>query len=220
MSSTIGIIPTKNTEVTFGEIINLSEKYINSSLNIIQLKEKIKLQIHILNYDEAENKESYHEVDLTDMFKWKKNQLLIFSIKGVSGVIKTDYDVIFDPETSPDNPWWKLNTYKNETKTILNLEDKLEKAKKTNKSWFLHRSDEKDKVINICGAIISASIAELTSALISSTDQTWGFGQYFVEKEEFLNFYLHPEKNISAPLKPEKIINNSSFWHKLKKLWS
>lgn len=60
MNSTIGIIPTKNTEVTFGEIINLSEKYINSSLNIIQLREKIKLQIHILNYDEVENKESYH----------------------------------------------------------------------------------------------------------------------------------------------------------------
>lgn len=220
MSSTIGIIPTKNTKVTFGEIINLSEKYINSSLNSIQLKEKIKLQIHILNYDKVENKESYHEVDLTDIFEWKKNQLLIFSIEGISGVIKTDYDVIFDPETSPDDPWWKLNTYKNETKTILNLEDKLEKAKKTNKSWFLHRSDEKDKVINICGAIISASIAELTSALISSTDQTWGFGQYFVEKEEFLNFYLRPEKNITAPLKPEKVINNSNFWHKLKKLWS
>ncbi|WP_417786469.1 hypothetical protein [Tenacibaculum sp.] len=220
MSSTIKIIPTENTEVTFGEIINLSEKYINSSLNIIQLKEKIKLQIHILNYDEVENKESYREVDLTDIFEWKKNQLLIFSIKGVSGVIKTDYDVIFDPETSPDNPWWKLNTYKNETKTILNLEDKLEKAKRTNKSWFLHRSDEKDKVINICGAIISASIAELTSALISSTDQTWGFGQYFVEKEEFLNFYLHPERNITAPLKSKKVINNPSFWHKLKKLWS
>ncbi|MDE1206586.1 hypothetical protein [Tenacibaculum larymnensis] len=220
MSSTIGIIPTKNTEVTFGEIITLSEKYINSSLNTIQLKEKIKLQIHILNYDKVENKESYHEVDLTDIFEWKKNQLLIFSIKGVSGVIKTDYDVIFDPETSPNDPWWKLNTYKNETKTILNLEDKFEKAKKTNKSWFLHRSDEKDKVINICGAIISASIAELTSALISSTDQTWEFGQYFVEKEEFLNFYLHPEKNITSPLKPEKVINNSSFWDKLKKLWS
>jgi len=220
MSSTIGIIPTENTKITFGEIINLSEKHINSSLNIIQLKEKIKLQVNILNYDKVENKESYLEVNLRDIFEWKKNQLLIFSIKGISGVIKTDYDVIFDPETTPDDPWWKLNTYKDETMTIPSLEDKFEKAKKINKSWFLHRSEEKDKVINFCCAIISAAIAELTSGLISSSDQTWGFGQYFVENEEFMKFYLQPEKNLTNSLKAKKVVTNSGLWYKLKKLFN
>lgn len=220
MSSTIGIVPTENTKVTFGEIIDLSEKYINSSLDIIKLKEKIKLQVTIFNYDEAENKESYLKIDLTGVFEWKKNQLIVFSIKGIPGAIRTDYDVIFDPETEPDDPWWKLNTYKDETKTIPNLEDKFEKAKKINKSWFLHRSDEKDKIINICGAIISGSIAELTSGIISSTDQIWGFGQYFVEKDEFLKFYLQPEKDIVPDLKSKKVITNTGFWDKLKKLFN
>ena len=219
MSSTIGIIPTENKKITFGEIINLSEKHINSSLNIVGQKEIIKLQITILNYDEAKNKESYLEVNLKDIFEWKKNQFPIFSIKGISGVIKTDYDIIFDSETI-DDPWWKLNTCKDGTKTIHNLEDKLEKAKKTNKSWFLHRSDEKDKVINVCCAIISASIAELTSGLISSSDQTWGFGQYFIEKEEFLRFYLQPEKNITHSLKSKKVAIKSNFWYKLKKIFN
>ncbi|QXP58992.1 hypothetical protein [Olleya sp. HaHaR_3_96] len=199
MSSTITIIPTKNTKVTFREIINLSEKHINSALNIIKLKEKIKLQVTILNYDEAKNKDTYREVDLTDIFEWKKNQLVIFSIKGISGVIKTDYDLIYDPEMEPGNPWWKLNTYKDKTKTIPNLDDKFEKAKKINKSWFLHRSEEKDKVINLTCAVIGASNAELTSGLISSTDQIWGYGQYFVKNEEFLKFYLQPAKILSAP---------------------
>ena len=219
MSSTITIIPTENTKVTFGEIINLSEKHINSSLEIIQVKEKIKLQVNILNYDEVENKESYHKVDLTDIFEWKNNQLVVFSIKGISGVIKTDYDLIFDPETEPDNPWWKLNVYKDKTKTISNLEDKFEKARKINKSWFLHRSDEKNKTINISCAIISASIAELTSGLISSSDQIWGYGQYFVENEAFLKFYLQSEKQ-SVPLKSKKTTNSTGFWHKLKELFN
>lgn len=220
MSSTISIIPTENTQITFEEIINLSEKYINSSLDIIKLKEKIKLKVKILNYNEAENIESYLEVDLTDIFEWKKNQLLIFSANGISGVIQTDYGSILDPN-DPD-PWWKLNTYKDKTKTISNLEDKFEKAKNTNKSWFLHRSDKKDRVINITCAIISASIAELTSGLISSTDHIWGYGQYFVEKDEFLNFYLEqPDENLKEnPLKSKKATINTGFWYKLKKLFN
>ena len=229
MSSTISIIPTEDIKITFGEIINLSEKHINSSLNIIKLKEKIKLQVKILNYDESENKESYLEVNLTETFEWKKNQLLIFSAKGIPGVIQTDYDLIFD-SIEPNDPWWKLYTYKNNTKTIPNLEEKFEKAKNINKSWFLHRSDEKNKVINISCAIISASIAELTSGLISSTDQVWGFGQYFVEKDEFLQFYLQPEEKIKEanlksreninlePLKLERKAKNIGFWNKLKNL--
>jgi hypothetical protein len=206
-------IPTEDIKITFGEIINLSEKYLNSSLNIIGLEEGIKLQVHILEYNEAENKEYDLEVDLETTFEWEKNQLLVFSAKGISGVITTEYDLIFDPETDQEDPWWKLNTYR--AKTIHNLNDKFEK---TNKSWFLHRSDEKHKIINISCAIISVALAELTSGLISSTDQTWGYGQYFVEKDTFLKFHLEPNENPKEnSMESKSPTVKTGFWHKLKK---
>lgn len=221
MNSTITVIPTENTEITFGEIIKLSEKYINSSLDIIKLQEKVKIQASIFDYNGAENKESYLEVNLGDIFKWKKNQLIIFSSKEISGTIKTDHNVIFDPETDPQDPWWPLNGKKDNTKTINNLETKFEKAKKINKSWFLHNSDKKDETTNIICAIISASIAELTSGLISSSDQTWGFGQYFIEKDEFLKFYLQPTNESIKEnfLNSKENIIDTGFWYKLKKIF-
>ncbi len=222
MSSTITVIPTKNTNVTFGDIVNLSEKYINSSLDSIGLKEKVKLQVRILDYNEIANEETYLKVDVSEVFEWEKNQLLIFSIEGVSGEIKTDMDVIFDSETDPADPWWKLTTYKEATKTVASIEEKFAKAKKVNKSWFLHRSDHNDTEINNCCAVISAAIAELTAGLISSTDKSWGYGQYFVEKEEFLKFYLQPkvaQESTFVISKKEKNHTTTGFWNKLKRLF-
>ena len=232
MSTTIDIMPVKTTEITFGEVISLSEKHINSFLNTVGIEKEIELLVNI-----HDNNEKYKfDIELTDRFEWKKNEYAWFSIKGIAGGTDAYCELLADPEIDPDDPWWKLADLKENNKRIDNIESKLEKAKKLNRMWYFRRSAGQPGIINISYGIIGASVAELTSGILSSTDGAWDYREFPAESDEFLNFYFRPEKAISDDnaewakrcidgieeelLRPTMAISNTGFWHKVKSLFN
>ena len=245
MSTTIDILPVETTEITFGQVISLSEKNINLFLKSIGIEKEIELQVNI-----HDNNEKYKfDIELSDKFQWKDNEYAWFTLKGIAGGTDAYCELLANPEIDPDNPWWKLADLKENNKTINDIDIKLEKSKKLNRMWYFRRSVGQPGIINISYGIISASVAELTSGILSSTDGAWDYGQFPTESNEFLKFYFRPEKAISNDnavwakrcidgieeelLRPTKMYKNNGvntaetkdsnikkLWSKLKDLWS
>jgi hypothetical protein len=244
MSTTINILPVETTEITFGQVIGLSEKHINAFLKSNGIKKEIELQVNI-----HDNNEKYKfDIELSDRFEWKTNEYAWFTIKGVAGGTDAYCELLSDPVINPNDPWWKLTDLKEDNTTINDIDIKLEKSKKLNRMWYFRRSAGQPGIINIGYGIISASVAELTSGILSSTDGAWDYRQFPVESNKFLEFYFRPEKAISDDkaewakccidgleeelLRPTRYKNNgenptetidnnkNNLWSKLKKIWS
>ena len=47
MSTTIYILPVETIEITFGQVISLSEKHINSFLKSVGIKKEIELNVNV-----------------------------------------------------------------------------------------------------------------------------------------------------------------------------
>ncbi|MCB0514471.1 MAG: hypothetical protein R2798_00235 [Chitinophagales bacterium] len=190
MSTTIDIMPVKTTEITFGQVIHLSEKHINSFLKSVGIEQNIQLTVNI-----HDNNEKYKfDIKLSDKFEWKDNEYAWFTIKGIAGGTDAHCKKIYDPQIDPKNPWWQLDELIENNKEIRNIEDKLEKVKKLDRMWYFRRSAGQPGIINISYGLISASVAELTSGLLSSTDGAWNYEEFPVESDDFLSFYFKPEK--------------------------
>ena len=244
MSTTIDIMPVETTEITFGQVISLSEKHINSFLKSVGIEQKIELAVNI-----HDNNEKYKfDIELSDKFEWKDNEYAWFTIKGIAGGTDAYCEKIYDPQIDPENPWWQLDEFRENNKKIKNIVEKLEKAKKLDRMWYFRRSAGQPGIINISYGLISASVAELTSGFLSSTDGAWNFDQFPTESDDFLSFYFRPKKAKSKDdaewakrcidgieeelLRPttyknnggniaiSKDSNNNKLWSKLKKLWS
>lgn len=244
MSTTIDILPVETTEITFGQVISLSEKHINSFLKSVGIEKEIELNVNI-----HDNNDKYKfDIELSDKFQWKENEYAWFTIKGIAGGTDAYCESLADPQIDPDDPWWKLSDLKENNKTIDNIDLKLEKSKKLNRMWYFRRSAGQPGIINIGYGIISASVAELTSGILSSTDGAWDYRQFPTESKEFLEFYFRPDKAINDDnaewakrciggieeelLRPTKYknnggesantkdSNNNKLWSKLKSLWS
>jgi len=192
MISTLRVIPIETDEITFEDVIKQSEEYINASLDVIGLKREIKLQVHIVDYEETLEKDCNIKVDLSTQFKWKEEQTVIFSIEDIPGEITANCHSIYD-QTDPKDPWWQLYANIDNTEHVfINLEEKLEKAKSFNRVWNIHRRD-KNKIMDNISPFIAISIAELTSGLIEDTLQEWVF-KGFLDKDILLKHYTEPKK--------------------------
>ncbi len=193
MSTTIEIISVETNEITFREVIDLSEKYIESFLKSIGVKKKINLEVNIHDI----NEKYIVNVNLSDKFEWKKNEYAWFTIKGIDGGTAAYCELVSDMKMNPKNPWWRLDYLKEENKIINNIDIKIEKIKKLNTMWYFRRSAGQSAIINISYGTISASIAELTSGILFSDDGAWDYECFPTESNQFLEFYFRPEKAIS-----------------------
>lgn len=189
MSTTIDILPVESTEITFGQVISLSQKHIHSFLKSAGIEKEIELNVTIRDKDEKYT----FDIELSDTFQWKENEYAWFTIKGIAGGTDAYCESVVDPDDS-DDPWWKLTDFLEGHKTIGNIDLKLEKSKKLDRMWSFRRSAGQPGIINIGYGIISASIAELTSGILSSTDGAWDYRQFPAESKEFLEFYFRPDK--------------------------
>lgn len=192
MSTTIDILPVETTEITFGQVISQSERHINSFLKSVGIKKEIELNVNI--YDN--NGKYTIDIELSDKFQWKENEYAWFTIKGIEGGTDAYCRLLTAPQIYPNNPWYKLSDFKENNKTIDNIDLKLEKSKKLNRMWYFRRSIGQSGIINLGYGIISASVAELTSGILSSTDGAWDYQQFPTESKEFLDFYFRPDKAI------------------------
>lgn len=193
MSTTIQIIPTKTTDITFGQVIETSERHINDFLASVGIEQTIQLKINL-----HENSEKYvREIQLTDKFEWEEHEYIWFTIHGIVGGTDAYCSQIAD-NTDPDNPWWFFEDLELNNKSVEDLEEKLEKAKTFNRTWSFRRSAGQPGIIALSYGLISASVAELTEGLLWSDDGAWEFERFPAESEDFLYWYFNPDKTINA----------------------
>jgi hypothetical protein len=193
MSTSIDIIPVETTEITFGQVVEISERNINDFLNSIGLTHRVKLKINI-----HDNHEKYvNNIQLSDKFEWKDNEYAWFAIEGIAGGTDAYCQKISGSDIEPENPWWRLELMELNNRTIDNIKEKLEKSKLLDKCWSFRRSAGQSAMIALSYGLISASVAELTKGILISEDGAWDYQRFPAESIDFLNWYFRPDQALN-----------------------
>ncbi|PIB34584.1 hypothetical protein BFP72_03745 [Reichenbachiella sp. 5M10] len=196
MSTTFEIIPVEKKNITFRQVIDLSEQRINSFFDSLKIKSNIKLEINLHEISERYVK----EVDLDSEFFWTDNEYVWFTINGIPGGTDAYCERIKD-DFDESNPWGIFEEMILNNKTIKDFELKIDKSKKLNIYWRLRRSAGQRASINVAYGIISASIAELTGGFIWTEDGAWNFSKFPAEPHEFYKWYFKPDSEDDGDLK-------------------
>ena len=180
------------TDITFGQVIETSERNINDFLNSIGLTQRIKLKVNI-----HDNNEKYvNDIRLSDKFEWNDNEYAWFAIDLIAGGTDGYCDKIKDNDIDPENPWWRLEDMELNNKTVDNIKEKLEKSKSLDRLWSFRRSAGQPGIIALSYGLISASVAELTNGILWSDDGAWDYQRFPAHSKEFLEWYFRPDKAI------------------------
>lgn len=197
MSTTFEVIPVDTDSITFRQVLELSERRINSFLKEINSDFEIQLKANL----HVKGEVCTTEITLDSRFEWKENEYVWFNIIGVAGGTDAYCEEIKDPVIASQNPWWRFDEMISNNKTISDLELKIEKAKSLNRFWWFRRSAGQPGIVNIAYGLISASLAELTNGFIWTDDGAWNFEKFPAEPNEFYKWYFKPELEDHRELK-------------------
>ncbi len=194
MSTTLNIIPTTPPDLTFGQVLSLSEAYIHAFLRSINLPNTIQLQVNIHG-----NREEYLKaIQAHDRFEWAENEYAWFSIQGIPGGTDAYCTQLSAPEIDPENPWWRLEDLEERNTCIENLQQKLEQSKSIDRCWYLRRSAGQPGIIALTYGCISAAVATLTNGIIWSDDGAWDYARFPADGKHFLEWYFKPDQALHA----------------------
>ena len=192
MSTLIDVIPVETLSISFGQVLELSEKHIHAYLKSFSIDRQVKLKINI-----HDKKEAYvREVKATDLFDWTEDEYAWISIEGIPGGTDVYWHRIEDDWIDPDNPWWMLDDFRKNNTSIVQFDDKLKKAQQLNRYCAFRRSAGQRGIVNISYGLIAAAVAELSAGFLYSGDGAWDYEIFPTESEALLNVYFRPEKAI------------------------
>ena len=190
MSTTFKTFPTKTVDITFGQVIKISEQHLNNFLNGIGLTKTIKLMVNIHDNDGKYVK----DIQSSDKFEWKSDEYAWFTIEGTSGGTDAYCQQVNGSDIDPEHPWWKLELLKENNIKIQNIEEKFERSKLLNRYWWFRRSAGQPGIIALTYGLISASVAELSDGILWSDDGGWDIQQFPANSEDFFSWYFRPDK--------------------------
>jgi hypothetical protein len=200
MSTTFETFPTKTIDITFGQVINTSERHLNNFLVGIGVSNTIKLKVNIHDNDEK----YVNNVNFDDKFEWSNNEYAWFAIEGRPGGTDAYCDQIHGSNIDAEHPWWKLELLEENNKTIQNIKEKLDKSKFLNRYWRFRRSAGQSGIIVLTYGLISASVAELSDGILWSDDGGCDVQRFPASSEEFIDWYFRPDKATT--------INDAELW--------
>ena len=190
MSTTFKVFPTTTIDISFGQVINTSERHINHFLKRIGLSKTIKLKVNIHDNDETYIK----NIQLDSKFDWENNEYAWFSIEGTVGGTDAYCEEINGSDIDPEHPWWKLEILEENNNSIQNFREKLGKAKLLNRYWQFRRSAGQPGIIALSYGYICASIAELSDGILWTDDGAWDIKRFPAVSSEFFDWYFQPDK--------------------------
>jgi len=219
MSTTIDIFPVATLDITFGQVLELSQKNVNAFLKSIGINKKVVLEVNLYgNYGKK------IDFQMTDKFAWKdeydedeeKKEYVMFSIKGIVAVAETYLETIYQDGCM--DPWWQLEEIIKTDKNIKELDVKVDKIKKLNKKWYVRCQWSNPTIMYISCGLISAAIAELTSGILYSYDGAWEIDAFPADSKEFLDFYYRKEKAKSSEYYERALHSYDTLIEELKEL--
>ena len=200
MSTTIDIFPVETLDISFGQVLELSQKNLNAFLKSIDINKEVVLEVNLYR-----NHGEKIDFQMTDKFEWKddntyedeeSNEYVLFTIKGIVAVAEAYMETIY--QNGCMDPWWQLEDIIKSKNKIANLTSKVEKIKQLNKKWHLRCQWSNPTIMYVSCGLISAAIAELTSGILYSYDGAWEINAFPAESKAFLDFYYQKEKAKSS----------------------
>ena len=186
MATTFDVIPSTNTDVTFGEVLELAQANINRSLAKLSTPQSIDLRAEIITGE--------HRIDAnpTAPFAWPHNKTYAwFSINGIAGGTDAYCDTISSSYGVKGRQWWFLDELREAPAFQAQHEAILSKAIALDRKWSFRRSMGQPPIINLSYGIIAGALAELTCGLVFSGDGAWDYQRLPISGTEFLAKYLN-----------------------------
>lgn len=183
MSTTIDVIPVATLDITFGEVLVKATQRIQDRLATLGIHEPIRLHVNIHKNDES----VVREVASGDQFLWSDDEYAWFSVNGKAGGTDAYMESLERGDIEADEPWWYLKYIIENNRSVPDLEQKFERAKRINKRMYFRRSAGQSGLIALCYGLIAGSVAELTDGILWSDDGAWSMKNYPAEYKSFLN---------------------------------
>lgn len=194
MSTTFNIIPTSTSNITFGQVLESSERHIQAFLQSVGIEASVQLRVYL-----HENREKYvRDIPLSSKFEWGAHEYVWFSIHGIAGGSDAYCGTLKDDIIDAEDPWWRLEELVLNNTGIKNIQEKLEQTKPFNRLWSFRRSAGQPGIMALSYGLIAASVAELTQGIIWSDDSAWDHERFPAESKDFLEWYFRPEQALSA----------------------
>jgi hypothetical protein len=194
MATTFDVIPSLNTEVTFGDVLELAQGNINRFLAKLSTPQSIKLRAEIITGE--------HRVDAnpTATFEWPQDKTYAwFSIEGIAGGTDAYCDTISSSYGVKGRQWWFLDELREAPGFQAQHETILSKAKALDRMWSFRRSMGQPPIINLSYGFIAGALAELTGGLVFSGDGAWDYQRLPISGPQFLAEYF----SSGSSIKPE-----------------
>lgn len=180
MSTTFEVYAKDSRIPSFTEVFDLSMKNINRFLSLHDIAVNISIECELRSQSDADTL----QIDKHSPFSWSDDYYLWITVKDVSGGIDVYMD---DVEES----------YIEELYEKADTAEKLQCIKesvKQNYTWRFRRSSGQPAIINIAYGFIAGSLAKLTDGIVYSGDCAWSPSMLPAKGENFLMFYMEPEK--------------------------
>lgn len=188
MSNNIEIFPVETVDITFGQVLELSQKNIDAFLKAKGINKKVELEVNLYRDNGVKL-----PLNLSDKFEWKEEEdYVIFSIKDVNAVAETYIETISEIDYT-GNYWWKLEDIEKSDK-FNDLDYKIQKIKQLNRMWYIRCHWANPIIMYVSYGLICAAIAELTSGFLHTYDDVWEDDSFPTESKEFLERYYREEK--------------------------
>ena len=179
-STNFDIIPIETDQISFQDVLQLSEKHINTFLNRMGILSTIQLRINA--YED--------KIDLDSTFAWLGTTKDIwFELDGIEGEISVDCYPIHQHSTNS----WRLDAYlqkEKQNKTIPDFDKKIEQSKQLSHFWSLSCDSQELGIIHLSYGLLAASIAELTGGFIDTSNGAWLYDEFPAEAPAFLKSYF------------------------------
>lgn len=117
-----------------------------------------------------------------------------FSINGMPGGTDASMGSLERGDIEPDEPWWYVKYIVENNRTVSDLEQKFERAKRINRCICFRRSAGQSGLTALCYGLIAGSVAELTSGILWSDDGAWSVKNFPSEYKGFFEWYFVPDR--------------------------
>lgn len=183
MSTIFSVYPGKEYIPSFAELLDISDKRINTFLADLSGFKSIVLDVEI-------HKEIDHlpvSFNISDKLIWNDDSYAWFFIHGVYG----GTDSYFDKIEELDKEIWK-EEIKSNIKAH-QLQDIINRSINIGYYWSFRRSAGQPGIINLAYGLIAASLAELTDGFVFSDDGAWDYNCFPALADDFIAWYFKPE---------------------------
>ncbi len=171
MSKIFEVVATENNILTFGDVLELSQKKINSLLHLFSFNQPVELSVEIHSPDKNKG---IIVPETGQPFCWEANEYCKVNYINNGIKIKIENETLYDKSWEDSDPWWFIDEIKLNNQVIKDIDMHLEKAREVNKLWRFSRYEGSVNLWGISYGLIASAVAELCNGIIYM-DDAWRF---------------------------------------------